>query len=109
MAVILRLSRFGSKSRPAYRVVAAEKTRARNGRNIAVVGSYDPRCTPTKVVLNETAVKRFIDTGAQLSDTVRKLVTKSYPGYLEAKTKHRLDKIQTARRARKARAAKRAK
>jgi len=40
---MIRLSRTGARKQPHYRVVVIEKERARNGRPVEVVGSYDPR------------------------------------------------------------------
>lgn len=41
--VVLRMSRQGSKKRPFYRIVAADKRRARDGRFIDSIGTFDPR------------------------------------------------------------------
>ena len=40
--LMIRLARFGAKKKPFYRVVVIEKERARNGRNLEVVGHYNP-------------------------------------------------------------------
>jgi small subunit ribosomal protein S16 len=42
MAVKLRLQRFGSNKKPFYRVVASESNRARDGRFLEILGTYDP-------------------------------------------------------------------
>ena len=44
--LMIRLARFGAKKKPFYRVVVIEKERARNGRNLEVVGHYNPLTTP---------------------------------------------------------------
>ena len=49
--VMIRLARFGARKQPYYRVVVIEKDRARNGRSIEVVGTYNPRTNPTSVDL----------------------------------------------------------
>jgi len=41
--VMIRLARFGARKQPYYRIVVIEKDRARNGRSIEVVGTYNPR------------------------------------------------------------------
>ena len=40
---MIRLSRTGARKQPQYRVVVIEKDRARNGRSVEVVGTYNPR------------------------------------------------------------------
>ena len=40
--LMIRLARFGAKKKPFYRIVVIEKERARNGRNLEVVGHYNP-------------------------------------------------------------------
>src|SRR2546426_2606445 len=49
--LMIRLARFGAKKKPFYRVVVIEKEKARNGRNIEVVGHYNPLTQPAKVHL----------------------------------------------------------
>ena len=44
--LMIRLARFGAKKKPFYRVVVIEKERARNGRNLEVVGHYNPLTDP---------------------------------------------------------------
>ena len=56
--LMIRLARFGAKKKPFYRVVVIEKERARNGRNLEVVGHYNPLTDPAKVDLN-TIVSRI--------------------------------------------------
>ena len=40
---MIRLARIGARKQPQYRVVVIEKERARNGRSVEVVGTYNPR------------------------------------------------------------------
>ena len=44
--LMIRLSRTGARKQPQYRVVVIEKERARNGRPVEVVGTYNPRTSP---------------------------------------------------------------
>jgi small subunit ribosomal protein S16 len=74
---MIRLARFGAKKKPFYRVVVIEKERARNGRNLEVVGHYNPRTTPPAVQLNHERIDHWTRNGAHLSDTVRRLVEKN--------------------------------
>jgi small subunit ribosomal protein S16 len=74
--VMIRLARFGARKQPYYRVVVIEKDRARNGRSIEVVGTYNPRTDPATVDLKHERISYWRGVGAQLSPIVAKLVTK---------------------------------
>lgn len=70
--VVIRLSRQGSKKRPFYRIVAADKGNARDGRFIDLLGTFDPR---TKAfALDGERYKHWVDHGAQPSETLASLV-----------------------------------
>lgn len=103
MAVTLRLARHGSKKRPFYRIVAAEKGCKRDGRCIEVIGVYHPIYNPPHLALKEDRVKHWIEHGAQSTQTVRALIKKTLPGFLEPRDEARLNKIKARRRARKER------
>jgi small subunit ribosomal protein S16 len=72
--LMIRLARFGARKQPYYRVVVIEKDRARNGRSIEVVGTYNPRTNPATVDLKRERIDYWTGNGAQLSDTVAKLL-----------------------------------
>jgi small subunit ribosomal protein S16 len=72
--LMIRLARFGAKKKPFYRVVVIEKERARNGRNLEVVGHYNPLTKPAKVMLKHDRLDHWVKSGAQPSATVRRLV-----------------------------------
>jgi len=70
--VVIRLTRQGSKKRPFYRIVAADKRACRDGRFIDLIGTYDPR---TKAfALDGDRYKHWLDHGAQPSETLASLV-----------------------------------
>jgi small subunit ribosomal protein S16 len=75
--LMIRLARFGAKKKPFYRVVVIEKERARNGRNLEVVGHYNPVAQPALVDLKRDRIEYWVKNGAQLSDTVRRLAEKT--------------------------------
>ena len=75
--LMIRLARFGAKKKPFYRVVVIEKERARNGRNLEVVGQYNPVTNPAQVVLKHDRIAHWTKNGACLSDTVKRLVEKN--------------------------------
>jgi len=72
--LMIRLARFGARKQPHYRIVVIEKDRARNGRSIEVVGTYNPRTNPASVELKRDRIDYWTSKGAQLSDRVEKLV-----------------------------------
>jgi small subunit ribosomal protein S16 len=74
---MIRLSRVGARKKPYYRIVVIEKDRARDGRSLEVVGTYNPRTTPATVDLKKDRVDYWTGKGAQLSDRVNKLVAKA--------------------------------
>jgi small subunit ribosomal protein S16 len=71
---MIRLARMGARKQPYYRVVVIEKDRARNGRSVEVVGTYNPRTNPATVDLKRERIDYWVSKGAQLSDTVGSLV-----------------------------------
>ena len=75
MAVKLRLKRMGAKKRPYYRIVAADSRSPRDGRFIETVGTYNP-IDDSKVTLDEEKVMKWLNNGAQPTDTVRNLFSK---------------------------------
>ena len=75
--LMIRLARIGARKQPYYRVVVIDKERARNGRSVEVVGLYNPRTNPTTIDLKRDRIDYWISKGAQPSDTVSRLLTKS--------------------------------
>jgi len=71
--LMIRLARFGAKKKPFYRIVVIEKERARNGRNLEVVGTYNPLTSPPQVLLKHDRLDHWTRNGAKLSDTVKRL------------------------------------
>ena len=75
--LMIRLSRRGARKQPHYRIVVIEKDRARDGRSVEVVGTYNPRTNPASVELKRERIDYWTSKGAQLSDRVKKLVDKA--------------------------------
>ncbi len=71
---MIRLARVGATKQPHYRVVVIEKDRARNGRSIEVVGTYNPRTSPATVDLKRDRIDYWTGNGAQVSERVGKLM-----------------------------------
>jgi small subunit ribosomal protein S16 len=74
MAVTIRLARHGTKKKPFYRVVAADSRAPRDGRFLEVVGIYDPRNKGAGLNLKMDRIQDWISKGAEVSDTVRKVL-----------------------------------
>ncbi len=108
MAVTLRLSRHGQRNRPFYRIVATETASRRDGRFIEIVGTLNTMTEPAVATLHEDKVRKWIKNGAQYSLVVKNIIKKQIPGLIEAREDNQRKKIQTARKARKARIAKNA-
>lgn len=72
MAVVVRMSRQGSKKRPFYRIVAADKRCPRDGRFIELLGTYDPSTKAFR--LKGERYEHWLKHGAQASATVASLV-----------------------------------
>jgi small subunit ribosomal protein S16 len=74
--VVIRLARGGAKKRPFYRVVVADKQRARNGRFVEQVGYFNPIATGKDVGLHLDLdrIQTWITKGAQPSDRVKSLI-----------------------------------
>ena len=77
MAVKIRLRRMGAKKAPFYRVVVADSRFPRDGRFIEEVGYYDPTKEPSVVKIDGEKVKKWLENGAQPTDTVRALLKKN--------------------------------
>jgi small subunit ribosomal protein S16 len=68
------LTRVGATKRPAYRVIAIDQRRSRDGRALEILGYYDPLTEPATVQLQSDRISAWIGKGAQPSDTVRSLL-----------------------------------
>jgi small subunit ribosomal protein S16 len=76
---MIRLARTGARKQPHYRVVVIEKERARNGRPVEVVGTYNPRTHPASIELKRDRVEYWVSKGATMSDRVNKIFSKPAP------------------------------
>jgi small subunit ribosomal protein S16 len=74
VAVKLRLMRMGKTKQPTYRVVAADARSPRDGRFIEIVGTYEPRQDPSKILIDNDKAVAWLRKGAQPTDRVQKLL-----------------------------------
>lgn len=71
--ITIRLQRHGRKNDPSFRVIVVDSKRGvKSGSYLEMVGSYDPRTD--RVALEGERIKRWIQSGAQVSDTVHNLL-----------------------------------
>lgn len=77
MAVRIRLKRMGAKKRPFYRVVVADSRSPRDGRFIEEIGYYDPLREPVEIKIDVEKALKWLQNGAQPSDTARSLLSKA--------------------------------
>lgn len=75
--LMIRLARFGGKKKPTYRVVVIEKRSGRDSAAIEVLGHYNPVAQPTVVSLKHDRIQHWVKCGAQVSDTVKRLIDKN--------------------------------
>jgi small subunit ribosomal protein S16 len=75
--VKIRLSRTGGKNSPYYRIVAVDERRKSEGRSLELLGSYDPRKDPEKLVIKTERVAEWQARGAQLSPSVKSLMRRA--------------------------------
>ena len=81
MSVAIRMKRMGRKNRPFYRICATDKRSPRDGREIEVIGTYDPFVpdTDARCLLNGPRLEHWLSVGAQPSVAVRVLIKKYGP------------------------------
>lgn len=82
MSVKIRLRRMGAKKAPFYRVVVADSRSPRDGKFIEEIGYYNPITEPAEIKIDAEKAKKWLENGAQASDTVKSLLKKS--GIIEA-------------------------
>jgi len=108
LAVAIRLTRVGATKRPAYRVVAIEKRRSRDGRALEILGFYDPLTEPATVRLETARIQAWIGKGAQPSETVAKLMRQHEREAAAAASGAEVEKPRRATRATKPKASSKA-
>ena len=77
MSARIRLKKFGTKKRPYYRIVVMDKRAPRDGKTLDEVGLYHPIETESKqIVFDADKVKSWLQNGATVTDTVRRILNK---------------------------------
>lgn len=78
--VVIRLTRFGGKKKPYYRIVAVDREKPRETRYIELLGQYNPLVAPAQIKIDMEKYDQWIKKGAQPSVTVKSLVKKLNTG-----------------------------
>jgi small subunit ribosomal protein S16 len=71
MPVKLRLRRQGRKGIPYFHIVASDSRSPRDGKFLEQVGVYDPSRIPAHIVVDHAKALKWLNDGAQPTDTVR--------------------------------------
>ena len=74
MATVIRLARFGKRHNPIYRAVVIDSRKARDDSFIEQVGFYNPNTKAPEIKFEQEKVLKWLQVGAQPSDTVRSLL-----------------------------------
>ncbi|HAE62842.1 MAG TPA: 30S ribosomal protein S16 [Eubacteriaceae bacterium] len=77
MAVKIRLKRIGAKKKPFYRIVVADSRSPRDGKFIEEIGYFNPLTEPVEFKVEGEKAKKWLENGAQPSDTVKALFKKN--------------------------------
>lgn len=75
--VKIRLKRMGANKKPFYRIVVADSRYPRDGRFIEEIGYFNPITEPKTVKIDEEKANKWLATGAQPTDTVKRLLKKA--------------------------------
>lgn len=75
--VKIRLKRMGANKKPFYRIVVADSRYPRDGRFIEEIGYFNPITEPETVKIDEEKANKWLATGAQPTDTVKRLLKKT--------------------------------
>ena len=75
--VKIRLRRMGAKKAPFYRIIVADSRSPRDGRFIEEVGYYNPMTNPVELKVDSEKVEKWLNSGAQPTETVKSLLVKS--------------------------------
>ena len=76
MPVKIRLQRHGKKGKPFYWVVAADSRSKRDGKFLEKLGIYNPNTNPATVEINVDSAVKWLQNGAQPTDTARTLLSR---------------------------------
>ena len=73
----IRLRRVGAKKKPSYRLVVVDARAPRDGASVSIIGHYNPLTDPETIVINEEEAVKWLDKGAQPTETAARLLAKA--------------------------------
>jgi len=76
MSVKIKLRREGGKKKPFYKIVVIDSRKACNAKFIEQLGYYQPLSDPYVIKIDQEASLKWMEKGAQLSATVKRLFNK---------------------------------
>jgi small subunit ribosomal protein S16 len=77
MAVRIRLTRFGRKKKPFYRIIVADSEAKRDGKFLDIIGTYDPLQDPAAIKIDNQKLENWLGKGALPTTTVMSLIKKA--------------------------------
>lgn len=80
MPAKIRLARHGKKKSPFYHIVIADSRAPRDGKFIERIGRYNPNTNPAIIEINFEKALKWLQVGAQPTDTCRAIL--SYKGVI---------------------------
>ncbi|MBQ9444781.1 MAG: 30S ribosomal protein S16 [Lachnospiraceae bacterium] len=75
--VKIRLKRIGKKKAPFYRIIVSDPRKTTHSTTLAEIGTYDPLKDPAEIKIDEEQAKKWLNNGAQPTDTVAGLFKKA--------------------------------
>lgn len=76
MSLRIRLTSTGKHHQRSYRIIVTEQRSKRDGKNIAVLGFYNPNVNPPLIKIDKEAYHQWTIKGARPSVAIEKLVEK---------------------------------
>ncbi|HUD18856.1 MAG TPA: 30S ribosomal protein S16 [Patescibacteria group bacterium] len=71
----IRLAQTGTTNRKTYRIVAIEEGKRRDGKQVEILGFYNPLVKPPQIQIKKDRVDYWVKNGAQITDAVQKLLS----------------------------------
>ena len=97
LMLAIKLSRFGKKKQPTYRVIVLEKTKDPWGDYLENLGTYNPKAQPKVIQLNAERIKYWLSKGAQPTPTVWNLLVSNNIIQAKKKAVSRMSKERAAK------------
>jgi len=70
----IRLAQTGTTNRKTYRIVAIEEGKRRNGKEVEILGFYNPLVKPAQIKIDKERIEYWHKLGAQITPAVSKLL-----------------------------------